>query len=88
MGYLAHWKILATAEGAKATLLLSNGTLITVEEKTKMKVGQFEQVPFESGGRKVSDLEGEPSNSKVELDLDFGSMIVKTKKLNKGSTLK
>ena len=79
-------KFLATAEGAKATLLLSNGTLITVEEKTKMKVGQFEQVPFESGGRKVSDLEGEPSNSKVELDLDFGSMIVKTKKLNKGST--
>ena len=51
-----------------------------------MKIGSFEQVPFDAGGRKVSDLEGEPSNSKVELDLDFGSMVVKTKKLKKGST--
>ena len=83
---LPQGRFLQTEEGAKATLLLSNGTLVTVQEKTKMKIGSFEQVPFDAGGRKVSDLEGEPSNSKVELDLDFGSMVVKTKKLNKGST--
>ena len=83
---LPQGRFIQTDEGAKATLLLSNGTLVTIQEKTKMKVGAFEQAPFESNGRKVSDLEGEPSTSTVDLDLDFGSMIVKTKKLNKGSS--
>ena len=35
---------------------------------------------------KVSDLKEEPSSSKVGVDLDFGSLVVKTKKLNKQST--
>ena len=61
---LPQGRFLQTEEGAKATLLLSNGTLLTVQEKTKMKIGSFEQVPFDANGRKVSDLEGEPSNSK------------------------
>ena len=76
---LPQGRFIQTDEGAKATLLLSNGTLVTIQEKTKMKVGAFEQAPFESKDRKVSDLEGEPSTSTVDLDLDFGSMIVKTK---------
>ena len=51
-----------------------------------MKVGEFEQIPFEPGDMKVSDLKEEPSSSKVGVDLDFGSLVVKTKKLNKQST--
>ena len=49
-----------------------------------MKVGQFEQVPFESGGRKVSDLEGDyPKWNWILIRIHD----CKNKKLNKGSTL-
>ena len=51
-----------------------------------MKIGTFEQEPFDSKNLKVSDLEEEPSSSKVEIDLDFGSMVVKTKKLKRTSS--
>ena len=70
------------AESGKSgglALLLSNGTVITLEPGTRMKIGTFEQEPFDSKNLKVSDLEEEPSSSKVEIDLDFGSMVVKTK---------
>ena len=79
-------KFIATAQGAKLTLLLSNGTLVTLEESTKMQVGKFEQAPFDGAGKTVSDLEGEPSTSEVELELGMGSLIIKTKKLKKGSS--
>ena len=51
-----------------------------------MKVSSFEQAPFTDDGRKLADLPGEQSQSKVTLDLDFGSLVVKTEKLNKGSS--
>lgn len=76
-----------TGAGAKAIGLLSNGTLLTLDENTRMKVGTFEQEPFEDDGRKVSELSKEPSKSKVILELDTGSLILKTKKLNKDSSL-
>ena len=49
-----------------------------------MKVGTFKQDPFVAGGKKLTDLPGEPSSSQVMLDLDL-ILVVKTKKLNKGS---
>ena len=79
-------KLIVTGSGSKLTLLLSNGTLVTLVENTRMTVGKFEQTPFDSDGKKVSDLQGEPSNSKVDLDLDMGSVVLKTKKLNKRSS--
>jgi hypothetical protein len=74
-----------TGKNGKLVGLLSNGTLLTLEEETRMKVGTFKQEPFVAGGKKLTDLPGEPSSSQVMLDLDFGSLVVKTKKLNKGS---
>ena len=74
-----------TGKGSKLVGLLSNGTLLTLEEDTRMKVASFKQEPFEAEGKKLTDLKGEPSNSDVLVDLDFGSLVVKTKKLNKGS---
>ena len=79
-------QMIVTGSGSKLTLLLSNGTLVTLIENTRMTVGKFEQTPFESEGKKVSDLQAEPSNSKVDLDLDMGSVVLKTKKLNKRSS--
>ena len=75
-----------TGVTGKVVGLLSNGTLLTLTENTRMKVSTFEQESFEDDGRKLADLPGEPSESKVTLDLDFGSLVVKTKKLNKGSS--
>ena len=72
--------------GGKLVLLFSNGTITTLQSQTKMKVGVFEQVSFDAGDKKVSDLEGEPSESKVVIDLDWGSLVVKTKKLDKKSS--
>ena len=72
--------------GGKLVLLFSNGTITTLQSQSKMKIGVFEQVPFDAGDKKVSDLEGEPSESKVVIDLDWGSMVVKTKKLDKKSS--
>ena len=49
-------KYILTGAGAKLTLLLSNGTLVTLEESTKMKVGNFQQTPFDGQGRKFPNL--------------------------------
>ena len=73
--------------GGRMVILLSNGTLLTLKERTKMRIGTFEQEPFDPKGRKVADLENEPSISQVEIELDWGDLVVKTKKLNKGSSL-
>ena len=51
-------KFITTAQG-KANLTLSNGTLVTLEESTKMQVGKFEQAPSMAPG-KVSDLAVSP----------------------------
>lgn len=78
---------LMTAKGSNLSLLLSNGTVMTVQENSKIRIGTFVQEPFDSAGKKVSDLKEEPSISKVTIDLDLGSLVVKTKKLNKNSVL-
>jgi hypothetical protein len=77
--------LVETGENGKLTGLLSNGTLLTLTENTRMKVATFEQEPFEDDGRKLAELPGEPSQSKVDLELEYGSLVVKTKKLSKGS---
>jgi hypothetical protein len=83
---LAESDRLEVGESSQATLLLSNGTLLTVVEKTKLTIGLFNQEPFDDASKEVADLENEPSSSQVEIDLDLGSLIVKTKKLSKNSS--
>ena len=75
-----------TGADGKLVGLLSNGTLLTLTENTRMKVASFEQEPFVDDGRKLAELPGEPSASEVLIDLDYGSLVVKTKKLNKASS--
>ena len=77
---LAEGDRLEVTESSQATLLLSNGTVLTVVEKTKLTIGLFNQEPFDAASKEVADLENEPSSSQVEIDLDLGSLIVKTKK--------
>ena len=73
--------------GGKIVLLLSNGTVTTLESQTKLKIREFSQEPFDAAGRKISDLNAEPSKSSVKLDLDWGSIVVTTKKLDRASSL-
>ena len=75
-----------TGQDGKVVLLLSNGTLMTLIENTKMKVSSFEQAPFAPQGKTLGDLNEEPSSSNIDIDLDMGSLVVKTKKLNKDSS--
>jgi hypothetical protein len=72
-------------EGGEAMLLFSNGTLVTVDENTKIKLESFLQEPFDAGDKQLEDLQEEPSSSSGLINLEIGSLVVKTKKLNKKS---
>ena len=72
-------------KGGEAMLLFSNGTLVTVDENTKIKLESFLQEPFDAGEMKLEDLQEEPSSSSGLINLEIGSLVVKTKKLNKQS---
>ena len=74
-----------TGQGGNVLLLLSNGTVVTITENSKMRVDSFDQEPFESPGDSVEDFKEEPSSSNVLVDLEVGSLVVQTKKLNKKS---
>jgi hypothetical protein len=74
-----------TGQGGNVLLLLSNGTVVTITENSKMSIDSFDQEPFETEGTLVDDLREEPSSSSVLVDLEVGSLVVQTKKLNKKS---
>jgi hypothetical protein len=74
-----------TGPKGNALLLLSNGTVVTVAENSKMRVEAFNQEPFEADGKLINDLKEEPSSSSVLVNLEIGSLVVQTKKLNKKS---
>ncbi|MEK9984671.1 MAG: hypothetical protein VW879_07995, partial [Opitutae bacterium] len=67
---LFEGQTLVTAENAKVLLLLSNGTMVTLDAKGELLLDQFQQEPFElDADTMVNDLETEPSNSKTKLKL-------------------
>ena len=76
----------ATKQGASYFAFVQR-TLLTLQENSVMKVGTFKQEPFDAKGKKIADLDGEPSASNTVIDLDLGSLVVKTKKLNRKSSL-
>ena len=86
-GTLPEGYVAQAGVGGKIVLLFSNGTVMTLESQTKLKISEFSQEPFDAAGRKVSDLAEEPSKSNVKLDLNWGSIVVATKKLDRESRL-
>ena len=56
-----------------------------MRENSDMRVESFTQEAFVSNGLVMEKMDKEPSSSLVMLDLDIGSLVIKTKKLNKGS---
>ena len=75
-----------TGEASKAVLLLSNGTITTITEKSDLTFEQFTQEKFEKTDEKLAGLPAEPSNSTTKLKLAYGDMVFDVKKLNPGSS--
>ena len=69
---------------SESVLLFSNGTTATILERSQIRLAQFDR-PL-SLGNSFGQLTAEPSTSQVSLDMDVGSLVVQTKKLNKSST--
>ena len=83
---LFEGQTLVTAENAKVLLLLSNGTMVTLDAKGELLLDQFQQEPFElDADTMVNDLETEPSKSNTKLKLGYGELLFNVKKLNAGS---
>ena len=78
--------IIVTDKNSQAILLLTNGTLATLNENSRIVLENLWQTPFKPSSKKVTKLNKEPSLSRTALGLDFGELIVDVKKLNKDSS--
>jgi hypothetical protein len=71
---------------SESVLLLSNGTTATIQENSVFKLIEFKQAPFDAQNQSFGQLENEPSTSTVSIEMEIGSLVVQTKKLNKTSS--
>ena len=83
---LAEGYSLKTGFGGEAAMLFSNGTVATLEPRSQVKIASFLQKSFDAGDQKLSEVQQEPSSSQINLDLDTGSLVVQTKKLDRTSS--
>ena len=79
--------MLVTGVQSKVVAVLSNGTVITIGENSRFKLSGFEQEPFKVDFDNFASLEKEPSKSIVTVEVDEGTIVVKTKKLHPQSSL-
>ena len=84
---LLEGQTIKTGPSGRIIILLSTGTLTTVEESSQFLLDQFRQKPFEQDAdTSLADLAAEPSTSEVKLKLGYGSVVFNVKKLNPGSS--
>ncbi|MEI6168417.1 MAG: FecR family protein [bacterium] len=86
--FVHQGQIIKTGKGAKALLLMSNGTQLSVDQNTTFHVVKFLQTPFDSSKVSFRDLKAEPSTSQTRISVTQGSIIADVAKLAKGSTFK
>ena len=80
--------ILMTGKNGSASLLFSNGALITIKPGSRFYLRKFAQKSFIADhNANPSEIEEEPSQSELLAHLDFGNLIVKAPKLRKGSSM-
>jgi len=80
--------IIVTGESGNASLLFSNGALITIKSGSRFYLRKFAQKSFSADhNANPSQIEEEPSQSELLAHLDFGNLIVKAPKLKKGSSM-
>jgi formylglycine-generating enzyme required for sulfatase activity len=78
--------VIITKTNSQAVLLLTNGTLATLNENSRVVLENLWQTPLKPSRKKVTELKEEPSQSRTALGLNFGELIVDVKKLNKSSS--
>ena len=78
--------VIITGAQSEAILLLTNGTLATLSENSRVVLANLWQTPFKGSKKKINKLKEEPSLSKTALELDYGELIVDVKKLKKDSS--
>jgi hypothetical protein len=86
--FVHQGQIIKTGKGAKALLLMSNGTQLSVDQNTTFHVVKFLQTPFDSSKVSFRDVKAEPSTSQTRISVTQGSIIADVAKLAKGSTFK
>ena len=80
--------IIVTGDSGNASLLFSNGALITIKPGSRFYLRKFAQKSFSADpNANPSQIEEEPSQSELLAHLDFGNLIVKAPKLRKGSSM-
>ena len=62
------------------------GLTASILSNSSLHIASFKQTPFDPGDRKLEELNSEPSQSSTDLKLEFGDLVIKTKKLNRGSS--
>ena len=82
---LAEGYSLKTGFEGEAAMVFSNGSVATVEPRSQVKVSTFLQNSFDGGNQKLSEIQTEPSSSQISLDINTGSLVVQTKKLDRTS---
>ena len=83
---IASGATLTTGSGAEADLLVTNGTLVHLGEKTKLVLTALYQKAFKGTKQKASELTKEVSPSRTALKLEEGDLVLEVRKLGKESS--
>jgi len=73
-----------TTQLSSAELIFSNGSELTIDENTSVKISKLQQESF-TGGGSYEQLKADPSKSQTLLSLNYGDLSGHVKKLKDGS---
>jgi hypothetical protein len=73
---------------SSALLILSNGSTVNVTESTEMAIPTFKQAAFDRKQGSFITLEGDPSQSRTELNLENGTVAGEVKKIRENSSFR
>jgi hypothetical protein len=82
--YRAKGAIIETKAASNASMVFSNGTGVYFDVNTRVRVSEFDQDPFRANR---TDLEDEPSVSRMNLNIEHWVIGISTSKLVAGSSM-
>lgn len=78
--------MIATGEKSSAVLLFSNGSSVSIGEKTHLNIDEFKQKPYDKSKGSFMILEEDPSESITSLMLNHGELLGSVKHLQPRSS--
>ena len=72
--------VIKTGPKSEISVLFSNGLTASILSNSSLHIKSFKQSPFDPGDQKLGELNSEPSQSSTDLSLEFGNLVVLTKK--------